>query len=124
MTLTLNPKMALAAGLMALLTLVHVFMGGPEINAPVRASALDEVVRSVSTVAWHAVTVLLTVFALGLAWVSRHANRPMEIMMIAIQLGLAGLFLVVGIADLGSVWPMPQWIGFLLIPALMVWAKT
>lgn len=121
-------KMIFAAGaLMVLTTAVHVFVGGPEVMTPVFASALDPTVRAVLHVVWHGVTVMLAFAAIALLWLSWHSdNTPLMVFVTAVQLGFAALFLAIGIGELGSVWLMPQWVVFLLVPALTLfgWRAT
>ncbi len=121
--MAVNRWMASASAMMGVTVLVHVFVGGPEIHVPVQASTLDPVVRGVSAVLWHGMTALLAICAVALAWLARHRNRPLEWVLIALQVSFAGLFLWVGAAQLGDLWPMPQWIIFLGIPAVMLAAR-
>ena len=121
-TRPVNRPLLIAAGLMTLTVLVHAFVGGPEVYDPVRDSAITPVARSVTSVVWHVITAVLAIMAAGLFWVSRHRCRPLEVMLIAIQLSFAGIFIGYGLADFGSLLPMPQWIIFLIGPALMVFA--
>lgn len=107
---------------MALTTLVHAFVGGPEVYAPVRISALDPLTRSVTSVVWHVVTAQLALLAVGLYWVSAHRNPALEAMIGAMQLSFVVLFIGYGLGDLGSLWMMPQWTIFLAGLGLMVLA--
>lgn len=116
----MNKPMLLACALMGVTTCVHVFGGGPEIHQPIQTSDLPSYLRAISAVLWHAVTVILMAFAIALAWVSLHPNRPLEWMIALVQVGFAGLFLFYGVAILGTPWPMPQWVVFLLIPGVML----
>lgn len=123
--MTQNKWMSAAGCLMALTVLVHVFAGGPENYAPLRASddALPEIARSVLSVVWHAITVILIGFAVTLFILVRRENAGLFWLVLSIQLGFAFLFLVYGIADFGSLWPMPQWIIFSGIPVLMLMGR-
>lgn len=107
-----------ASVLMALTFCLHVFGGGPEIHEPIQASVLSDYLRAMSAVLWHAVTVVLAVFAIAYLWLAKHENTAMSLQMAAIQFGFAGLFLWYGEVLLGTVWPMPQWIIFIVIPAV------
>ncbi|MFY0594823.1 MAG: hypothetical protein JXQ85_00195 [Cognatishimia sp.] len=107
-----------AAVLMALTFGVHVFAGGPEVHVAIQASELSEYLRAISAVLWHAVSVILAVFALAYLWLARNDNKALSIVLGATQLGFATLFLWYGTTLLGTIWPMPQWIVFLLIPAI------
>ncbi len=115
----MNKWMLTAAGLLFLTTGVHVFLGGPEIHVPIQESDLHPAVRAVGAVVWHAVTVMLLVFGAGCAWLARNPNAPMAWLMIATQLGFVGLFIGYGMALLGNLTVMPQWIIFGLISAIM-----
>ncbi len=110
-----------AALLMGLTTLIHVFMGGPEVMVPTRASELSRLVRAVLDVVWHGVTVVLACLAAALGWLAFHDNAALLWLVCAIQIGFAGLFLWYGVRHLRSLWPMPQWIIFLGVPALTIW---
>lgn len=117
----MNKPIAAAAVLATVTVGVHVFLGGPEINAPVRQSDLPELVRVTSWVVWHGISVILIVIAAGLAWLAAHRNPALAMTLSAIQIGFALLFLGFGLSQLGEVWSMPQWAIFLLIPALTFW---
>ncbi len=112
-----------AAMLMTLTVLIHVFIGGAEVMNPIRASTLDPLVIAVTNVVWHAITLMLALFAAALFWLARRESRPLVAMMLAMQIGFALIFLGYGIADLGTLWPMPQWVIFLGIPLLMITAE-
>ncbi len=116
----MNKYMAGAAALLFLTTWVHVFLGGPEIHNVIQASTLSPDVRAISAVLWHAVTVILMVFGCGCLWLTRHDAPALAHMMIAVQLGFAALFVFYGITLLDTLWIMPQWVIFLVIPAVML----
>ena len=112
----------LIAGIMFLATAgIHAFAGGPEINAPVQSSTLDPVVRSVMAVVWHAITALALVLAAAMVWVARHRNPAVIAMTLAVNLCFIGLFWAIGIAELGSLLLMPQWIIFATITFVILW---
>lgn len=108
-------------------TAVHVLLGGPEVHDPLLASNAPDVAKAVGSVVWHAVTAVLVINGAALL---AAAFRP------ALRQGIAGivsaqfvafavLFVVYGLSRFGSLWPMPQWTVFLIIPALLapVWTK-
>lgn len=103
---------------MAITIVAHVFGGGPQYHQPFRESDMALELRSMSSVLWHFVTIMLVVFAAALAWLAYQRNTALAWFTIASQVGFAGVFLYYGLTDLQSPWPMPQWIVFLLIPAL------
>lgn len=116
----MNRWMLAAAGALLLTTWVHVYLGGPEIHHVIQVSDLPPDLRALSAVLWHAVTIALLVFAAGCIWLARTPNPALVLLIGAIQVGYAGLFLFYGVTRLGTLWVMPQWIIFLLVPALMV----
>lgn len=120
----MNIAVLSAAALMGITVLIHIFMGGPEVMAPIRKSSLHKVVRAVADVVWHGVTVVLIVIAAGLAWIAFYPNPALLWALSAIQIGFAGLFIWYGLRHLGSLKPMPQWIIFLAVPALSIWGSA
>ncbi|MDQ7070889.1 MAG: hypothetical protein Q9M48_09165 [Rhodobacterales bacterium] len=115
----MNRWMAAAAGLMALTLVAHVFGGGPEVIDVVMASPLPDVVRMLSAVVWHGITVMLAVSVVGLGYLARHENRGLAMMIAGVQIGFVGLFLGYGIFGLGNISEMPQWSVFLAMPIMM-----
>jgi len=117
----MNIAILLAAGLMSVTVLIHVLMGGPEIMKPLRSSDLSRLVRAVMDVVWHGITIVLIYLAAGLFWLAWHDNPALMWMICAIQVGFAALFIWYGATQLRSLWPMPQWVIFLGVPALTIW---
>ena len=113
-----------AAVLTAATFCIHVFSGGPEIHRPIQNSALAPILRCISAVLWHGISIVLLVFALALAWMAWHPNLPLAVTMIVIQLGFAGLFLYYGLRITGSVWPAPQWVIFIGLSGLIAWGQV
>lgn len=109
-----------AAVLMALTCGVHIFAGGPELYAPLRASDGDPVFTSVFSVVWHFVTLQLALMALGLWHLSIHPNPALFWGLWMSLAGTGALFVGYGLNDLHSLWPMPQWIAFWGVAALML----
>lgn len=124
MTLSLprpfNLWLVAAGALMLFCAAIHAFLGGPEVNAPVQAAALDPVVRAVSAVVWHALTALFLVFGAALIWLARNPSPPLFWTILAVNLSFIAIFLVIGFVELGSVTLMPQWTLFLAISLLMM----
>lgn len=118
---SVNIPVLLACLTMAVTFFVHVFVGGPELYVPLRASDLDAVEWSTLSVVWHFTSVQLFVLAGVLLYLSCTQNTAMFCATLATVLGFAALFIGYGIADLNSVWPMPQWIAFIAVSALMIW---
>lgn len=108
-----------AAGLMALTTLVHLFAGGPEIYAPLRDATLAPVVVSTLSVVWHMISLLLGLYTVALFWLWQRSNDHLAVFICAGQIAFALLFVTYGIADFGSVLPLPQWTIFALTAAFI-----
>ncbi len=121
---SLNIPFAVAGGLFFATAAIHAFMGGPEINAPIQASDLNALIRSISAVVWHALTALFLVFGLALLWTARHANRALVVTILAVNLAFIALFVVIGIVLLGTVGVMLQWVLFAAISAVMLWGMA
>ena len=79
----INRSYATATVLMGLTVGLHIFGGGPEIHDPIRASAMPDVVRAVGSVLWHAVTWMLILMAVALAWISYRQNTALFAMVLA-----------------------------------------
>lgn len=107
-----------AALLMALTLGVHLFLGGPEYHEQYQRMLTDANLRSMAAVLWHIVSVILASFSFGLFYLAQRRNVAVEFMLSGIQLGFAALFLWYGLTELGSIWPLPQWTAFTLIPLL------
>lgn len=108
----------IAALLMTLTVFVHIFPGGAEVHLPLQAAPIPEGLKAISSVIWHAVTVMLIVIAGGTFWLWRHPNPALETALAAIQIGFTGLFLFYGLTRLGEISSMPQWVIFLAVPLL------
>jgi hypothetical protein len=108
----------LAAALMGLTVLIHVFGGGPEVHDPLQVALSDPFLAAFAAVLWHMVTVALVVLAGGLWVLAKRHDSALEAILSGIQLGFAAVFVFYGLTRLGTVMPMNQWIIFLIIPAL------
>ncbi len=114
----------LLASLLSFLTLgAHISGGQPEIMTPVLDSELSNYLKAILMVIWHAITAILLINSAVLFFSSlKKQYRITIISLTSIQyLFWAALFIFYGIKNLGTLWPMPQWIAFILIPALALW---
>ncbi len=118
----MNIAIAAASALSALTLIAHILGGGPEIMIPVLASELTPYLKAVMLVIWHAITMILLINSLALIYGARKpGQRQALITIVSTQYLLwGGLFAYYGLLRLGSLWPMPQWIAFFLIPALAI----
>lgn len=110
----------LASLLMAVTFLVHLFLGGPELYSPLRASDAAAELKSVFSVIWHFVSLQLFLMTAALWWLARRPNNALYRFILLTVSGFAILFMAYGLSDLGSIWPMPQWIAFGGVAALML----
>lgn len=109
-----------AAFIMVACAGIHALVGGPEINAPLQASALPAEIRAVLAVCWHALTGLFLIFGAALGWAAFHNARPVALLILATSVLFAGLFVGIGIAAFGSVTVLPQWVIFAATIAALV----
>lgn len=107
--------------LMAVTFLVHVFVGGPELYDPLRMSNLSKLEQSSFSVVWHFTSLQLFLLTAALFHLATSQNKALFSFVLVTMIGFAVLFLGYGLVDLGSVWPMPQWIAFAMTSALMIW---
>lgn len=101
---------------------VHTFVGGPEVFAPLQTAGLDPVLTAILSTVWHIVTATLGLIALAALWLIRHPNRPLALLLGALALAYAALFLGFGIARFGDVLTLPQWTIFAAAFAAQGWA--
>ena len=119
----LNTPVLAAGILMAVTFLVHVFVGGPELYGPIRQSSLSMIERSTWSVVWHFTSLQLLMLSVALFYLARHRNKGVFVYVLVTSIGFAALFIAYGFFDLGSVWPMPQWIAFANVTVLMIWGR-
>lgn len=108
----------LAAALMGLTVLLHLFGGGPEVHEPLQAALSVPFLAAFAAVLWHMITVVLVVLAGGLWVLAQRQDPALEAILSGTQIGFAAIFVFYGLTRLGTVVPMNQWIIFLAIPAL------
>jgi hypothetical protein len=110
-----------AAVLMALTTIAHLFGGTVQIMTPIiETQSLDPAIRSISMVVWHMVTLVLLLTTLAIGYIARTESPALKWFIIASQIGFALIFLFYNIKDFGAIFVMPQWVAFVLCPALMI----
>jgi hypothetical protein len=119
----MNKPLFAAASLSFITFGVHVFLGGPEIHEPLLASNAPDLVRSVGSVVWHAVSALLLLNSLALLYASKKPSlaKPLVILVVTQYLAFVALFTGYGLARFGSLTIMPLWTGFLVMSALALW---
>ncbi|MHA6299821.1 hypothetical protein [Devosia sp. CAU 1758] len=100
---------------------IHVFAGTPEIMDPVLAADLPIAVQAVVDVLWHHITGMLVMAAFACLWAARQAAWRVPVFaLVGGQYGLISiLFLGLGFHWFASPWPMPQWILFTVMTAMM-----
>lgn len=120
MEVTISYWLLSAAILSVIVLLAHVIGGGQDVHMPILSSALNDELKAYSSIIWHSATALLTIGSLTLLWAAtgKQSAGGMVSVILLQYLAFAGLFLFYGITRLDSVWIMPQWTAFLVIPAL------
>jgi len=99
---------------------MHVFVGGPQLNAPIQNSALPHGVRAVSEVAWHSVTAAFALMAAALAYLAAAPNSRALAKYIVSQLFLLSmLFVSYSVSRFGNVTSMYLWPIFLVVAAIV-----
>lgn len=114
----MKPDPFLAAGaVMSGLTLaLHVIGGTPEFPGVVLEYDLGSKQSSMYMILWHAVTVVLAAGTLAYAAAAVERRFRAAALLVNVQFaGFAALFLFYGVAWLGSVWILPQWVLFALM---------
>ena len=119
--ISLNKPLLFASLIMGVTCLVHVFAGGPELYDPLRLSDLSVSARATFSVVWHFTTMQLFLLTIGLLYLALFANKALFAFVLTTVIGFAALFIGYGLHDLGSVWPLPQWIAFALCAGCMMW---
>lgn len=115
----MNAWLAAAAAVAFATFLVHTFVGGREIAAPLLAAkSLPRVPRYTAYYCWHMVTLLLAAMAAALGWTALHANAALTVLMLALASGFALLSLGLVLRFRVSPWYLPQWTFFVVIAAL------
>lgn len=105
-----------AALLCLIMVGMQIFVGGPQLNAPVQQSSLPQNIRAIAEVAWNSVTTAYGLMAAALLYLSMKPNNEALAKYIIVQLGaLSILFLVCSITRFGNVTSMYLWPLFLVI---------
>jgi len=119
--LELMNRWILAAAIVSMLTFfIHVFGGGPEIHVPVLESSLSIELKAVLSVVWHGVSAMLLINSGALLVAARSSDYrlPLVALVSAQNLAFAVLFVFYGLAHLGTLLLMPQWLIFLALTGL------
>ncbi|MBO9466149.1 hypothetical protein J7443_12970 [Tropicibacter sp. R15_0] len=111
------------SALMAAITGVHVFLGGPQYADAFAITLENADLRAMSLVLWHAVTVALILFALAYLWLAFRRSPELVAITSLLQLGWAGLFLFYGVTQLGELVTQPQWVLFIGFPCVAVFSE-
>jgi hypothetical protein len=95
---------------------MQIFVGSPQLNAPIQQSSLPPGIRAVAEVAWHSVTTAYGLMIVALAYLFMNPNNgALAKYIIAQLLALSMLFLTYSISRFGNVTSMYLWPVFLVI---------
>ena len=115
-------KWLLAAALLSLAaTALHLIVGTPELMHPVYNSTAPAVSIATVEVMWNGIALLCVVTAAILLYAAVKPNVAYELSLavLAIFVGMTGLFFVIGYARFGEFNILPQWQFFGLLPILI-----
>ncbi len=125
----MSRKLLITALLAALTATVHIFIGTPEIEAPLLQSSLSQELSLLLYVCWHLVSAIL-VFSAIVFYVAARNEFDIKYQYSAKLISLLWLsfgFIFIVIAVWYSGTPMllklPQWVLFLPIGALGLWGS-
>ena len=109
----------IGAALMCLCMMgMQIFVGGPQLNAPIQQSSLPPGIRAVAEVAWHSVTTAYGLMAVALLFLFMNpSNGALAKYIIAQLVALSALFLTYSITRFGNVTSLYLWPLFLVIAA-------
>ncbi|AZP10727.1 hypothetical protein [Undibacterium parvum] len=107
----------LSAALLCLFMIgMQIFVGSPQLNAPIQQSSLPPGIRAIAEVAWRSVTTAYGLMIVALAYLFMNPNnRALAKYIIAQLLALSILFLTYSISRFGNVTSMYLWPVFLVI---------
>lgn len=124
-----NRVLQLAAAIAAFSALLHIFMGGAEIAAPLLAAPLDSEVKLVSYAVWHMASVALSLSAIALfiGSLPKYAQdaRLLVLFVSALWSGFGLCFLAVAATQDGEnlFLTLAQWTLLLPVGLLGFWAS-
>ena len=125
----MNRKLLATALLAALTAAVHIFIGTPEIEAPLLQSSLPQELSLLLYVCWHLVSVILFFSAIVFFVAARtefHIKYQYSAKLISLLwLSFGFLFIVIAVWYSGApmLLKLPQWVLFLPIGALGLWGS-
>lgn len=97
---------------------MQIFVGSPQLNAPIQESALPPGIRAVAEVAWHSVTTAYGLMVVALLFLFlKPKNGALAIYIVAQLVALSMLFLTYSITRFGNVTSLYLWPLFLVIAA-------
>ena len=126
----MNRVLFFTALLAAFTAVVHIFIGTPEIEAPLLQSALPQEISLLLYACWHLVSVCLAMSAVGFFIGARNANdvssQHLVKLLSVLWIAFGVVFIVVALAYAGT--PMlvklSQWILLLPVGALGLWGSN
>lgn len=122
----MNRPLLGAAGLMVLTALVHLFLGGPDVHAPMLALTEGSELAIYVSVLWHGISAVLILTALAFALAARDVGRNWLAVALAggLSLAMAAVFFGYGLVYVRSIWIAPQWVVFVAIAGLALWGAA
>ena len=125
----MNRKLFVTALLAVLTSAVHIFIGTPEIKAPLLESSMSQELSLLLYVCWHLVSVTL-VFSAIVFFVAARAEFQIKYQYTAklvslLWLSFGCVFIVIALwySDTSMLLKLPQWVLFLPIGAIGLWGS-
>jgi hypothetical protein len=109
----------LAAAMLCMFMMgMQIFVGSPQLNAPIQASSLPPGIRAVAEVAWHSVTTAYGLMVMALIYLFfQPSNGALAKYIVAQLVALSALFLIYSITRFGNITSLYLWPFFLVIAA-------
>jgi len=119
----MNPGLALGSAVFAGTALIHMFLGIPDVAAPIDAAPLDAEIRATALAAWHIITWHFVLVALGLLLLAtgRLKSKALAWGAAAMALGDGAIFASMSLTRFGSVIVLPQWVLFAAALTALAW---
>ena len=125
----MNRKLLVTALLATLTATVHIFIGTPEIEAPLLQSSLPQELSLLLYVCWHLVSAILIFSAIVFFVAARtefhikYQHTAKLISLLWLSFGFIFIVIAAWYSGIPMLLKLPQWVLFLPIGALGLWAS-
>ena len=125
----MNRKLFVTALLAVLTAAVHIFIGTPEIKAPLLESSMSQELSLLLYVCWHLVSVTLVFSAIVFFVAARTAFQikyqytAKLVSLLWLSFGCVFIVIALWYSDTSMLLKLPQWVLFLPIGAIGLWGS-